>query len=392
MLWGEEFNEEYGIPEGRPEHVSDTSTEHLYTTLRRLDKDTGDTGALNKGIFHVKRRSDKLQFVRKKIDIREKMLLREIFFLKSLRHPNIIKFIDAFITTGPTKEASLYTEYCNRGNLLKLITKYQERNKLYAKTPAKIPESFIWHIFASLASALQYIQFGIRSGTLPRAQFPNMTDDEIANKLIDKWQLILHRDIKPENILLRAGKGEKRVREKRRPFPFSFLKHEVTEYLPSVFPRVVLADFGISTKRGHADFDEIGEGTGTPLYWPPELAVSSSRADIWTTGAVILSLCKLLDRGPLPPPPKKLNTPQGRYQWELSKQARIGMEITARVGKHYSPHLDNIVYNCMRDERDNRPFAFKLVEDIQDARLRAKQDGWLEETRLPHWVFAHKVD
>ena len=383
--WEEQFHEAYGTPEGRPRAVSKTRKGHLYHVLEKLDKN--GQGALNQGIFLVRRKSNRDRFVEKRIDMSHKLLLREIYFLKSLEHPNIIKFIDAFIANNP-KEASVYVEYCNRGNLLDLVKNYRKHNRLYPDRPVKIPESFIWHVFASLASALQYIHHGIPSGnTVPRSEFPNMTDDEIATKYILKWDIILHRDIKLENVFLRAGRMVKHVREKRRPFPLSFLKREVIEYRSAPFPRVILADFGISTKRGHADFEEIEAGNGTPLCWPPELTESTVRADVWVLGGVILSLCKLLKRGPLPPPPKEVTTPSGRYEWETSKEARIGMELQARVGDHYSPHLDDIVYNCMRDEKNNRPFAFKLVEDIQEARLRAKQEGWLREKELPPWAF-----
>lgn len=382
--WEEHFHESYGTPPDRPRAISKTRKSHLYTVLEKLDKN-GD-GALNHGIFLVRRKSDRVQYVEKRIDMSHKMLLREIYFLKSLDHPNILKFIDAFIANNP-REASVYVEYCNRGNLLDLVSNYKERNKLHPDGSVKIPESFIWHVFASLASALQYIHHGIPSGsTVARSEFPNMTDLEIATEYMTRWPIILHRDIKMANIFLRAGRMEEYVREGRWPFPLCFLKREVTEYRPPPFPRVVLGDFGISTMRGHADFEEIAGGTGTPLYWPPELAESTVRADVWVLGSVILSLCKLLRRGPLPPPPKEVTTPSGQYKWEISKEARIGMELRARVGRYYSPHLNGLVYSCMRDEKENRPFAFKLVEDIRDASLLAEREGQLSDEKLPAWA------
>ena len=156
--------------------------------------------------------------------------------------------------------------------------------------------------------------------------------------------------------------------------------------MPS-FPRVILADFGIATKRGDDDFDEVESHCGTAQWMSPELPESTARGDIWSLGAVILSLCRLLRDGPLPPPPQDFAA--NSRAWYMSKEARKGMEEGSRIsGEIYTEHLDNIVYNCMRHKKANRPFAFKLKEDVEVAWRLAAAEGRLKEREFP----AHVVD
>ena len=377
----EEYGRLYGAAADRPA-ISKSSIEDRYTVIRNLQKaSSNNIGSCNFGVYLVKSKLDDKNYVQKKISTKHKILLREIYFIRHLNHPNIIKFVDASITKSP-EAATLYIEWANYGSLDTLIDVYNT-GPVIGRSDRDISESFIWHIFRSLASALQYLHHGIPNGVpSPRLRFPGEDDEMVALKLLDEWQLILHRDIKPHNIFLRAARPITCISEEPRSFPLCFVRRKTESQIPT-FPRVILADFGIATKRGEKDFDDIGRLFGTPEWMPPELPESTARGDIWSLGAVIYSLCWRFRDGPLPPPPPDF---QGqRRDWLMSQEARKGLE-SSKINDKYSKHLDDMVYNCLRRKSSDRPFAFKLFEDIEVAKTHAAAEGKLTEESLPNWV------
>ena len=375
----------YDTPIGRtPIATTSTHAEQNYERIRKLS----DIGGLNLGLYLVKQKSTGQHVVEKRIDATSKELLREIHFLRHLQHPNILNYIDAFITRNP-KEAAVYTEYGNYGSLHDLIVKYDKHNKSL-QIPGIMPEAFIWHVFESLASALQYIHHGIKEGSRfheTRAQ-AGLSDSDFVNAWEERqWPLIQHRDIKPQNILLRYGAKSKPVIEPR-PFPRCFQTQRIMRDVWPIFPRILLADFGIATSGRDPDCHEVDEEIGTPHWLPPEVPKCSTRGDVWALGAVIWSLCTLRSSGPLPEPPHHLRSTRDRNNWLWSKEARNGLEDLARCGESYSSHLDNLVYNCMRHNIEDRPYSFKLVEDIKTGKLWAKAEGKVVRKPLPKWAFS----
>ena len=81
-------------------------------------------GGLNLGVYLVKRKVDGKLCVQKKIDGTQYVLRREVHLLHHLKHPNIVAFVDAFITPKPGREVSLYMEYCDLGSLGSLVKRY----------------------------------------------------------------------------------------------------------------------------------------------------------------------------------------------------------------------------------------------------------------------------
>lgn len=299
---------------------------------------------MNEGVYLVERKKDKILLVQKKVDA-SPALVREIELLHGLEHPNIVKYVDAFVLENEEPmEASLYTEYCDRGSLEELIQIYRTHNKQNRnRAPSRIPESFIWHTFLSLAYALQYIQFGMRPGDDPT---PNPAEN---------WALILHQDIKPGNIFL-VSQGPK--------------KH----------PRVVLGDFGLAMRHGDLDWDDETSPRGTLCWQGPELPTHSARGDVYSLGLVILSLCHLQVHGPI-----AASVPQGcknSDKWLGTSKARKGIEDYG-VGE-YSEELATIARWCLRWDKETRIFAYELVEELERAIL--KREGGDE--MFPKWVFA----
>ena len=292
-------------------------------------------------MYLVERKKDKVLLVQKRIHASPD-LVREIELLHGLEHPNIVQYVDAFVLENDKPmQASLYTEYCDQGNLQDLIETYCTHNKQYPnRRPSHIPESFIWHTFLSLAYALQYIQFGMLPGDDP-------TPDPASN-----WSLILHQDIKNANIFL-ASQG------------------------PEEYPRVVLGDFGVAMRRGDLDWDDETSMRGTACWQGPELPTHSARGDVYSLGLVILSLCHLQPHGPI-----ESDVPLGRKnrgKWLESSKARRGIEHYG-VGE-YSDELARIVRWCLRWNKESRIFAYELVEELE----KVISTRIFEDDMFPTW-------
>lgn len=222
----------YGRPRGHP-RISTCNLEHLFINEKTLDEGNGNgTGALNLGVYLVRHRKTNVRCVYKKIQENE-VLEREILFLQVLKHPNIVKYVDAFISEGIPRGMGLYMEFCDGGSLQDLLNKYVSHNKADQPPPALIPESFIWHVFHSLANALQYIHHGIRAGDHrdPPEPLPH-----------HKWPIILHRDIKPDNIYFRIDHRPNNKTLFYPHWPWHEFNPTRTER-PSSYPKVILADF-----------------------------------------------------------------------------------------------------------------------------------------------------
>ena len=103
--------------------------------------------------------------------ITKKYLINEINILKMLNHPNIVKFIDLKRTSN---HYYIMMEYCNGGELHKVLEKYMEKNG------KPFPEEIVQHLMRQIIDAFKYIH----------------SKD------------IMHRDIKLENILLNYDTNE----------------------------------------------------------------------------------------------------------------------------------------------------------------------------------------
>lgn len=122
---------------------------------------------------------------------------------------------------------------------------------------------------------------------------------------------------------------------------------------------------------------------------PPELPQWSERGDIWALGAVILSLCKTLPKGPVAYPPVGTEWEHNFEVWFKSKRARMGV-LELRVNDDYSEDLDDLIFNCLQEKMEDRPYAFRLLEFIKEGKNRATQQGRTNFEVLPKWAFKQK--
>eukprot|EP01063_Lacrimia_lanifica_P011570 TRINITY_DN18318_c0_g1_i1.p1 TRINITY_DN18318_c0_g1~~TRINITY_DN18318_c0_g1_i1.p1 ORF type:complete len:1126 (+),score=379.31 TRINITY_DN18318_c0_g1_i1:129-3506(+) len=156
-------------PAGRTPSFPTTPADR-YVKIKKLGE--GNFGI----VYLVQRRSDGLMLVTKEpkrpvgsmtaqkraVDAkRMRKVQKEAAHLMRLKHPNILRFIEAYWTDGALV---IVTEYCDGGDLAAWLTRYRTTSPIAAK----------WSIFEQIAEALRYMH----------------------------ERNILHRDLKPANILL----------------------------------------------------------------------------------------------------------------------------------------------------------------------------------------------
>jgi len=167
----------------------------------------------------------------------------EVSILRDIlpQHDRILR-LHEFVNQHHTVQ--LYYDYYEGGDLAGLICSYSEQWQ-------KLPETFLWHAYLQLSEALAFLHHGY-----DRRQLGSPPAD---------WTSVIHGDIKDKNIFLGP------------PDPFS------NDPLARVYPSLVLGDFGM------ADLQPTRRW-GTPQWQPPELPVTSMKADVWGVGAVIHAL------------------------------------------------------------------------------------------------------
>ena len=158
---------------------------HSLTQLYKpISKQIDGKGRHNDGVLVVKRVSDGLKCVEKRfktMDIVQGRAEFEILILKALTHPNIVKFLDAYIDLrGPRPRASLFMGYADLGNL----EDFYSSRRVTRKQPFR--ETAMWDLFAQLIDAVAYLQFGIRKAT-------SKYDHERLKQ--HNWIGVVHRDM-----------------------------------------------------------------------------------------------------------------------------------------------------------------------------------------------------
>ena len=201
---------------------------------------------VGKGSFGVvrkiQRRSDGRILVWKELnygsmsDKEKQLVVSEVNILRELRHPHILRYYDRIIDK-PTTKLFVITEYCEGGDLGKLIKRYRAK-------AGKIDEQRIWKYFAQIIMALSACHRRKEKGIL---------------------KPILHRDIKPANVFLdRHG-------------------------------NVKMGDFGLARElSSQSKFARTN--VGTPYYMSPEQTNGlkyDERSDIWAVGCVLYELAAL---------------------------------------------------------------------------------------------------
>ncbi|PGH33597.1 NEK protein kinase [[Emmonsia] crescens] len=279
------------------------SADNRYDVLLELGR-VG--GGFNAGIAVVKRKSDRLICIRKRLVPGQlstpRHWNREADIMRKLRgHRNICSFIEANIAPG---RAELYLEYCKMGTVHDFML-YMKNRRLV------VPEGFVWHLLHDLTSALGWMHDGF-------ARPDDMLNS--ATKRVQGWMPVIHRDIKPDNC---------------------FLQTQTCPYNP--YPIVKLGDFGLAiNKVDISSLSNTSRGVCAPGWFPPEYPLCGERSDVYRTAAIAQLLC-------LP-------------HWALG----IGTQISS----HYSQGLSGCIQAGMQRNINERPFArdfYRFIDHLDDA-------------------------
>lgn len=156
---------------------------------------------------------------------------REIDIMKSISHPNLIKYIDDFKETiSGVPSYFLIMEYAEGINLRKLLNQKE------------LSEKETTELFIEILNGIEALH-SVRG-----------TNDDTG---------IIHRDLKPENIIVNNGK-------------------------------VKIIDYGISKIIDYTSITSTGEVMGSPIYMSPEQVKDSKhidkRSDLYTLGLILYEL------------------------------------------------------------------------------------------------------
>ena len=106
-------------------------------------------------VYKVVRKSDNKFYALKRVKINKMSkkeiadALNEIRFLASIRHKNIVGFLEAFLESDET-ELCIVMEYCGCGDLAQKVDRYKRRRQY-------IDETAIWRYLIQSLKALQHL-------------------------------------------------------------------------------------------------------------------------------------------------------------------------------------------------------------------------------------------
>ena len=136
--------------------ISDRPLNAMFEREEQISEGGHSGGA----IFIVRCRRDGEEYVEKTLkteNIIEGQAETEMKFLRSLRHPYIVEFVAGCIHDGASgPEGSLYQEYCDRGDMERMVQGCLRRG-------AGVPEKAVAYIFSRMIMALEYLAFGIQN-------------------------------------------------------------------------------------------------------------------------------------------------------------------------------------------------------------------------------------
>lgn len=115
----------------------------------------------------------------------------EFSILNSLRHPNIVAYYHRE-HLKPSQELHIYMEYCDGGDLSKVIKSLIAKNQL-------ADEEYVWSIFAQLVTALFRCHYGVDPPEVGKNFMGPANNTKPAGLRLKNQVMILHRDLKPEN-------------------------------------------------------------------------------------------------------------------------------------------------------------------------------------------------
>ncbi|KAF9737076.1 hypothetical protein PMIN06_001835 [Paraphaeosphaeria minitans] len=227
-----------------------------FSVIRHLTAE--QDGGFNQGILLVKHRRTAALYIEKRISpraIRTGHAAREACALRTCHHPHIISLVFADLNAAGYGFGSIYMSYCELGSLDGLLSRLARRSTFP-------PEGFLWKMLFDMATALCYLQTGLKSSSLAQRGQP-------VSGCATAWDKILHRDIKPANIFLTFGNSS----------------------ATSGYPALVLGDFGASL-MGRDKESELMTAFTKP-FAPPEEPRYSDTSDVYSLALSVYCVAAL---------------------------------------------------------------------------------------------------
>ncbi|KAI4249451.1 MAG: hypothetical protein LQ352_005641 [Teloschistes flavicans] len=240
--------------ERNPPRDHDISWKFEYVNRGNIGKD----GCYNAGVYVVRSKRSGQQYIEKKYqwqDVDNDTAKFEMDLLKDLKHPNIVEYVGGFIIHVPQSStlsrASMYLEFCDKGNLWDFV----ERRVIRMRP---LGEPWIWDMLIQLVGALAFIQYGARNACYD-AEAP------------EDWVGVLHRDIKLDNVFLSSIPDSSHL-------------------------RFVLGDFGQAMREDDDHSWGRQHMAGNMHTAPPETLAGGRytlQGDVWSLGCTLSSVCCL---------------------------------------------------------------------------------------------------
>eukprot|EP01080_Neovahlkampfia_damariscottae_P006188 gene6188-10195_t len=212
-----------GLNKKEIETLEKCSNAENYEIIKRLTKSSDAT------IFQVKRKTDNMELVMKKLEIEDMQFnnsLKEVVLLMKLHHPFICEIIDFFVDSTADEEDEFFTFSI-------IMPMYKSDLYQYIKKNPNLSEKEIERIIVDICYGIQYIHN----------------------------EHVIHRDLKPQNIFL-------------------------TDDL-----KVKIADFGLSCQSSFKTLKKTL--CGTKLYAAPEVLEDvgyNYTCDLFSLGGIIYDL------------------------------------------------------------------------------------------------------
>ena len=259
----------------------------------------------------------------------------EVYFLRKLNHPNIIKLIE--VIREPNSDISFVFEFCEC-NLYEYITTHLKRKKA-------IQEDKIQNIIYNIARGLSYMHS----------------------------ENIMHRDLKPENILISLN-------------DIHIMNNTI---------KIKIADFGAAKEIPEFKNEALTEYICTRWYRAPECALRSKnydeKIDIWALGCIMAELYSLK---PLFPGQSEfdqidkivriLGTPS--YE-EWPEGYRLMENLNMKFPQYNRKNLKNILFDICDEAIDFLEYIFQY-----DSGKRPSANDLLKHPYLSKNFNKNKVD
>ncbi|TVY44439.1 Serine/threonine-protein kinase [Lachnellula subtilissima] len=367
-------NKNLDISKMKRQPIGNKNIRDYFEIMKVLDPGDGTKGGMNGGVFvvRVKGVPNKLYIEKRFKADQVDMAKDEIMMIRRLNHAALTCYSVAYIIENRNPEASVWIEFCDRGDLDGLIQEFSKRKQVSPRILP--PEAFVWHAFGGLLDGLAYLQTGVGHLHNPHARAP------------PSWMPIIHRDMKPDNVLLRSR----------------------STVGSNKYFYCVLSDFGLACEdRPSSDplcdrFQREGSKIGTMGYLAPELcwapfpqnkqqlnmfppgALNSRKSDMWALGATMFNLaeCKsILGHCDFSRLPRGINANDYMQGTECRK-----LKDPLTIPTNYSSQLKEAIRRATCWNPRDRPDAVGFVRKFEQLQYAAGFDTQKKAAPLPEWA------